>query len=127
MLQLQCVNCAVLFCRSYAHFCNCGKQLDSRLEALGGLRIADRIDVHREDLPAIDKWLAGMTSTLKDVQLKTIAETGGQRPYMWCCALTLCIGPLWLLSITHLGQELHTTSVQISIASCNAVAPRSLA
>lgn len=64
--------------RSYAHFCNCGKQLDRRLEALGGQRLADRLDVHREDLPAIDTWLASLTSALKAMQLKTVAELGGR-------------------------------------------------
>ncbi|KAA6425116.1 MAG: sulfite reductase (NADPH) alpha-component [Trebouxia sp. A1-2] len=62
--------------KSYVHFCACGKQLDSRLEFLGAKRFADRIDVHKEDLPAIDRWLSGVTSALQALQLQTFQETG---------------------------------------------------
>lgn len=74
--------------RSYAHFCNCGKQLDSRFEALGGQRFADRVDVHKEDLPAIDTWLAVVTSALKGMQLKTVADLGGLSPHLQSCSWT---------------------------------------
>ena len=63
--------------RSYVHFCACGKQLDSRFESLGAKRFADRVDIHKEDLPAIDKWLSGVTSALQALQLQTFQETGG--------------------------------------------------
>ena len=65
-------------CRSYVHFCACGKQLDKRFEALGARRFADRVDVHKEDLPAIDKWLAGLTATLPSMRLKTFQQLGGR-------------------------------------------------
>ena len=64
-------------CRSYANFCACGKQLDGRLEALQGQRFADRLDVHREDLPAVDRWLTTLTEALGTLQLKTVGECGG--------------------------------------------------
>lgn len=63
--------------KSYVHFCACGKQLDSRFESLGAKRFADRVDVHKEDLPAIDRWLSGVTSALQALQLQTFQETGG--------------------------------------------------
>lgn len=62
--------------RSYEHFCACGKQLDRSFQALGAKRFADRVDVNREDLPAIDQWLSGVTSALKTMQLATCAQTG---------------------------------------------------
>lgn len=34
-------------CRSYEHFCACGKMLDAKLEALGGRRFVPRADVNR--------------------------------------------------------------------------------
>jgi sulfite reductase alpha subunit-like flavoprotein len=34
-------------CRSYEHFCACGKMLDERLEALGAQRFVPRTDVNR--------------------------------------------------------------------------------
>jgi len=58
-------------------FCACGKQLDSRFESLGAKRFADRVDVHKEDLPAIDKWLSGVTTALQALQLQTFQDTGG--------------------------------------------------
>lgn len=63
------------------HFCACGKQLDRRLEGLGARRFADRVDVHKEDLPAIDKWLAGLTAALPSMQLKTFEQLGGMAPF----------------------------------------------
>ena len=65
-------------CRSYEHFCACGKQLDKRFEALGAARFAERIDVHKEDLPAIDTWLSGVTAALPSMQLKTTQQLGGK-------------------------------------------------
>jgi len=71
------VDVLLLLHRSYVHFCACGKQLDSRFESLGAKRFADRVDVHKEDLPAIDRWLSGVTSALQALQLQTFQETGG--------------------------------------------------
>ena len=79
-------------CRSYANFCNCGKQLDKRLEALQGQRFADRLDVHREDLPAIDRWLATLTKALGSLQLKPVAQSGGELPKACCVVLPQCQG-----------------------------------
>lgn len=39
--------CMPCCCRSYEHFCACGKMLDARLEALGGKRFVPRTDVNR--------------------------------------------------------------------------------
>ena len=64
--------------RSYEHFCACGKQLDNRLEALGGKRFVDRVDVNKEDLPAIDKWLTSVTAALQGMPLQTAQESGGK-------------------------------------------------
>jgi len=72
-----CADDLLLLRRSYVHFCACGKQLDSRFESLGAKRFADRFDVHKEDLPAIDKWLSGVTAELQALQLQTFQDTGG--------------------------------------------------
>ncbi len=45
--------------RSYTHFCRCGKLLDGALEAAGAQRLVPRVDVNKEDWPAIDAWLSG--------------------------------------------------------------------
>eukprot|EP00891_Asterochloris_glomerata_P006152 jgi/Astpho2/6152/Aster-03568 len=63
--------------RSYTHFCACGKMLDARLEELGGRRIAARIDVHREDWPAIEAWLDTVLKQVPILSLQTVACRGG--------------------------------------------------
>ena len=68
----------VQLCRSYEHFCACGKQLDKRFKALGATCIADRVDINKEDLPAVDKWLSGVTTALSSMPLKTFQQLGGK-------------------------------------------------
>jgi hypothetical protein len=63
--------------RSYQHFCRCGRTLDTRLEELGGARLAPRADINREDFAAIDAWVADVLAALPSLQLKTVAELGG--------------------------------------------------
>ena len=65
-------------CRSYEHFCACGKQLDKRFKALGATCFTDRVDVNKEDLPAVDKWLSGVTTALSSMSLKTFQQLGGK-------------------------------------------------
>lgn len=36
-------SCPSLCCRSYQHFCRCGRTLDARLQALGGKQLAPRV------------------------------------------------------------------------------------
>lgn len=102
--------------RSYVHFCACGKQLDSRLEFLGAKRFADRIDVHKEDLPAIDRWLSGVTSALQALQLQTFQETGGVHE-----ALLSSVQQV-ILSAQQSGQVFHSNFYAFVIACpCEAV------
>ena len=83
-------------CRSYEHFCACGKQLDKRFEALGATRIAERVDVNREDLAAIDQWLSGLTTALPSMALKTCQQLGGKSALP--CHKQL---PCWLCSCLY--------------------------
>ena len=62
---------------SYTHFAQCGKDVDRRLENLGGVRIAQRIDVNKEDWSAINRWIASVVSALDKQQLNTIEELDG--------------------------------------------------
>lgn len=64
--------------RSYQHYCRCGKQVDARLEALGGSRLHPRADINREDWRAINAWLEGVLAALPGLGLKTRAELGGE-------------------------------------------------
>lgn len=73
--------------RSYEHFCACGKQLHSRLHALGAKQLTARMDINKEDLPAIDKWLTGVTAALKGMTLQTMEETGGMLNGRQTCIL----------------------------------------
>lgn len=59
---------------SYAHFCQCGRDIDARLEALGAHRFAPRVDVNKEDWKAIDGWMESALSTLPNLALKPAKE-----------------------------------------------------
>lgn len=62
--------------RSYPHFCRCGKQLDASLAAAGAKEVAPRVDVDKEDWPAIDGWLAAVEGALPGLGLRSLSETG---------------------------------------------------
>lgn len=42
--------------RSYPHYCQCGKDFDTRLEALGGTRILERHDCDGDPTPVFEAW-----------------------------------------------------------------------
>lgn len=65
-------------CRSYQHYCRCGKQLDARLEALGGQRVVARQDVDREDWTAINTWLDAVLAAVKSAGLQAVGEAGAE-------------------------------------------------
>jgi len=44
-------------CRSYNHFCACGKQLDARLAALQARQFVGRQEVNKEDWKAVAGWI----------------------------------------------------------------------
>ncbi|GLC44408.1 hypothetical protein PLESTB_000472800 [Pleodorina starrii] len=62
--------------KSYTHFCRCGKMLDAALESAGATRLVDRIDVNKEDWPAVDGWLAAVVNAVKGLALQSFAELG---------------------------------------------------
>jgi sulfite reductase (NADPH) flavoprotein alpha-component len=57
--------------RAYAQFCEIGKRIDERLAALGGARIADRIECDLDYETAATGWIGQTLERLS-------AETGGQ-------------------------------------------------
>eukprot|EP00887_Chlorella_sp_A99_P003434 scaffold7.g3434.t1 len=64
--------------RSYQHFARCGRNLDARLEALGGSRCAPRVDVNKEDWRAVDGWVESALAGLAGLDLRTLGELGGE-------------------------------------------------
>lgn len=62
---------------SYTHFAQCGKDIDARLESLGGTRVVSRVDVNKEDWIAIDGWINSVVSALAGMELKSLAESQG--------------------------------------------------
>lgn len=50
---------------SYEHFCKMGKDIDARLEALGGKRIYDRVDADVDYDDDFAKWHKGALATLE--------------------------------------------------------------
>ena len=49
---------------AYAEFCAIGKALDERLAALGGKRVAERVDCDLDFAEPAAKWIAGTLKTL---------------------------------------------------------------
>jgi sulfite reductase (NADPH) flavoprotein alpha-component len=54
---------------NYQHFCGFGKNLDSRLEALGARRIFDRIDCNVDFEEGAARWQRGVFEALKNIDL----------------------------------------------------------
>ena len=44
---------------AYAQFCATGKAIDARLEALGGTRVADRVDLDLDFAKKAAEWTEG--------------------------------------------------------------------
>lgn len=63
-------------CRSYQHYCRCGKQLDARLEALGAARVVPRQDVDREDWTAINEWMGAVLEAVNAAGLQAVGQDG---------------------------------------------------
>lgn len=51
--------------RSYPHFCQCGKDFDERLEALGGTRILERQDCDGDPTPTFEAWQPKVIEALR--------------------------------------------------------------
>src|ERR1700692_1126682 len=59
--------------RAYAQFCEIGRRIDERLAALGGARIADRIECDLDFETPATGWIDGALGRL-------VAEAGGAEP-----------------------------------------------
>ena len=68
-LKLASLNYSVLALgdTNYQHFCGFGKNLDSRLEALGAKRIFDRIDCNVDFEEGAARWQTGVFEALKKI------------------------------------------------------------
>jgi sulfite reductase (NADPH) flavoprotein alpha-component len=64
--------------RAYTHFCRCGRQVDAALQGAGAQPMAARVDVNREDWGAVDAWISAVVQALTRMELKSMAETGGE-------------------------------------------------
>ncbi len=53
---------------SYSQFCGFGRNLDARLEALGGQRLLARVDCEPDFYKSANKWLASVIATISSAQ-----------------------------------------------------------
>lgn len=51
--------------RSYPHFCQCGRDFDERLEALGATRLLERHDCDGDPTPTFEAWQPLVLEALK--------------------------------------------------------------
>ena len=51
--------------RNYERFCQCGKDIDARLETLGGQRIYQRVDCDMDYDAAVEAWRNGVATVLE--------------------------------------------------------------
>jgi sulfite reductase (NADPH) flavoprotein alpha-component len=69
---------------AYADFCGIGKKIDARLEALGGKRVADRVDCDLDFEEPAGKWIETTLKTLAPAQdaaaSRVIAVDFGAKP-----------------------------------------------
>lgn len=79
---------------NYPHYCKCGRNLDSKLQELGGRRLYRRVDIDQEDWPSIEGWMEGLLERVVELDLRTeldyldLSSTGDEtghgrtRPFM---------------------------------------------
>jgi sulfite reductase (NADPH) flavoprotein alpha-component len=60
---------------SYEHFCKFGKDLDNKLAALGGVRIAERIDCDLDLDESFSKWKTALYASLDEITAARPART----------------------------------------------------
>ena len=60
---------------SYEHFCKFGKDLDSKLAALGGVRIAERVDCDIDLDASFAQWKTNVYASLDDITAARPART----------------------------------------------------
>jgi sulfite reductase (NADPH) flavoprotein alpha-component len=60
---------------SYEHFCKFGKDLDAKLAALGGVRIAERVDCDVDFDASFAQWKAAVHASLDDITAARPART----------------------------------------------------
>lgn len=64
----------------YEHFCQFGRHLDARLEALGGTRIAPRVDSDVEVDAPYAQWKAAVLAKLRDLSSSAAAPPPAESP-----------------------------------------------
>jgi sulfite reductase (NADPH) flavoprotein alpha-component len=66
--------------RNYEHFCQCGKDIDARLETLGGQRIYQRVDCDADYEEAAEAWRKGVATVLEAASPVQPATVAGEAP-----------------------------------------------
>ena len=62
--------------KNYERFCQCGKDIDARLEALGGHRIYQRVDCDVDYEAAADAWRNGVVTVLEAATRNPVTASG---------------------------------------------------
>ncbi|NUU35448.1 bifunctional nitrate reductase/sulfite reductase flavoprotein subunit alpha [Pseudomonas sp. C2B4] len=87
---------------NYDQFCQHGKKLDQRLEALGATRLLERVDCDTEFEARADQWIADLLKTLQPATIEPAAVTVASPANSPCKAKPYASR---LLSNLHLNQQ----------------------
>jgi sulfite reductase (NADPH) flavoprotein alpha-component len=66
--------------RNYERFCQCGKDIDARLETLGGQRIYQRVDCDVDYESAVEAWRVGVATVLEAASPMQPARVAAEAP-----------------------------------------------
>lgn len=104
---------------SYEHFCQAGKDLDSRLEALGGQRLQQRVDCDVDYDDPAEGWINGVLETLGEVSgepLSAVAETATEPAVLYTRKNPYPATVLENITLSGRGSAKEVRHVELSLA-----------
>ncbi len=87
--------------RHYEHFCKFGRDLDTKLEALGGMRILDRVDCDVEVDAPFAAWKQRLAPRLREVSQQPVLDTPIHTPETESAAAPKPLGPVAVPELLH--------------------------
>lgn len=87
--------------KHYEHFCKFGRDLDAKLEALGGMRILDRVDCDVDLDAPFAAWKQRLAPRLREVAQRPVSDTPIHTAEADSTAATKPLGPVAVPELLH--------------------------